>query len=53
MENTMPRKMKDDWEEYFFGFDSGEKELFESVMEMECNATKSVSFIPQIYSKLK
>ena len=38
MENTMPRKMKDDWEEYFFGFDSGEKELFESVMEMEANS---------------
>ena len=47
MENTTLRKMKDDWEEYFFGIDGGEKELFESVLEMEANS----QWIPGISSR--
>lgn len=47
MENTNQRKMKDDWEEYFFGIDCGEKELFESVIEMEANS----QWIPGISSR--
>ena len=47
MENTMLRKMKDDWEEFFFGNDNGEKELFESVTDMEANS----QWIPGISSR--